>query len=471
MDQPPGLSTQDLPAEAAVPPLRALPVAARARGRWRLRRGARLGKYRIEQCLAEGGFARVYRALDTIEGIRVAIKVAKDLPLSDKILADFRSEVRIHARLDHPNILPVKDATIIDRCFVIVYPLGLSSLDERLKRRLSAKKALDYAGQLLAALAHAHERRVLHCDVKPENLILFAGGRLRLADFGIARFALRTLPGSGSGTLGYMAPEQAMGKPSFRSDVFSAGLVIYRMLSGRLPEWPFSWPPPGIERVRRKVHPDLVRFLERCLAVSPRRRFRDAVRMEAAFRRIRPHALRGRGRRTKRGSTRALKLDWRRLRFAQFLDEYRGRLELSGECPHCGGPVGEAMRGCPWCGRAFPRWKGESRFPSVCPRCARGLKLDWRYCPWCYGAGFEADSRRYKDKRYTARCHNPRCRRELMPFMRYCPWCRRKTTRKWRIKEERAACRGCGWGIAEGYWEYCPWCLRNLRANEACRRR
>jgi serine/threonine protein kinase len=89
------------------------------------------------------------------------------------------------------------------------------------------------------AYAHAHNR-VIHCDVKPDNFILFPDNVLKLADFGIAKVAYQTLRASGSGTVGYVAPEQAMGKPSFRSDVFSLGLILYRMFSGVLPEWPYA---------------------------------------------------------------------------------------------------------------------------------------------------------------------------------------------------------------------------------------
>lgn len=430
-----------------------------------LRRGSRIGKYRIEGRLADGGFAKVFRAFDTIEGVRVALKIAHEGLVTHEALGDFRAEVRLTAKLDHPNILPIKDASILDGRLVIVHPLGECSLEDRLRRRLAAKSAVHFASQLLAGLAHAHEHKIIHCDIKPHNAILFPGGRLRLSDFGIARFALRTMAGSGSGTLGYMAPEQAMGKPSFRSDVFSAALVIYRMLSGCLPEWPFEWPPPGFDRVRGGVHPELVTLLARCLAVHPKRRLANAVLMHNVFKKIRPRALqRPRKRAATTSGQRESRPDWKQIRWRHFLDEFGRQLEARATCKKCDGPLSEAMQACPWCGQRCGKYRGDTRFPLVCPRCNRGVKLDWNYCAWCHGAGFEASSRPYGDKRYVARCPNPSCgRRELMPFMRYCPWCRRKVTRKWKFPGATSTCAGCGWGIAREYWDFCPWCARKLR--------
>ncbi|MGB1277836.1 MAG: serine/threonine-protein kinase, partial [Nannocystaceae bacterium] len=184
----------------------------------RVRVGQRLGKYKIRRRLARGGFGDVYEAYDTIEGISVAMKVP--LGVSAQTLADFRREIQITARLDHPNILPIKNADIYDGILVVSYPLGERTLDERLTRRISLANILGFGQQMLAGLAYAHENGIVHCDVKPDNLILFADGSLRLGDFGIAKFGLRTIHGSNSGTLGYIAPEQAMGHPSPRSDVF-----------------------------------------------------------------------------------------------------------------------------------------------------------------------------------------------------------------------------------------------------------
>ncbi len=260
-----------------------------------------LGKYRIRRRIGAGGFATVYEAYDTIEGIPVALKVPNLDHLDKDSLSAIHREVRLTARLEHENILPLRNAMMIDGYFVIATPLGEQALTDRLRYRLGPRTALSYTEQLLDALAYAHEVRIIHCDIKPDNVILFPEGQVRLADFGIAKVALRTrtIMGSGQGTVGYIAPEQAMGKPSFRSDVFSMGLLIYRMFSGELPAWPFDWPMPGAERLRRTVSRDFVAFLRRSIEVHERKRFRDGVQMRKAFEALAPRALResSRGRR------------------------------------------------------------------------------------------------------------------------------------------------------------------------------
>jgi serine/threonine-protein kinase len=252
----------------------------------------KVGKYRILSRLAEGGFAAVYVATDTVEGVRVAIKVPHDRLVTKNVLADFRKEARLVSSLDHPHILPIKTAEEIEGRFAIVTRLGTETLATRLSRRLSRETVLDFSQQLLEALAFAHKRKIIHCDLKPENLILFPDKVLRLADFGIAKVALKTLhSASGSGTVGYMAPEQAMGRPSIRSDVFSAGLIIYRMAAGQLPQWPFQWPLEGAERLERNWHPRFLSFLRRALQMNDKKRFASAVTMLRDFRKIRPDAI------------------------------------------------------------------------------------------------------------------------------------------------------------------------------------
>jgi serine/threonine-protein kinase len=261
-----------------------------------LRARQRLGKYRIERRIAQGGFANVYEAVDTIEGVRVALKMPHHFNVTASMLDTFQREARLVAKLDHPNILPLKDASFIDGRFVIASRLGEKTLADRLRKRISFESALSLIEQMIAAVAYAHQNRIIHCDIKPENLILLPDGRLQLTDFGIAKVAqrtiVRTIIASGSGTVGYMAPEQAMGRPSARSDVFAMGLLAYRILAGTLPEWPYAWPPPGYANLRRKAHPDLIDVVRRSLEVKPSKRFRDAGEMLRAYQRAKRKSLR-----------------------------------------------------------------------------------------------------------------------------------------------------------------------------------
>jgi len=269
------------------------PMPSKVNNTRNLRTRQTLGKYRIEQKLASGGFAVVYRAMDTIEGIRVALKVPHASIVDKEVLREFRREARLTAGLDHPNILPLKNATFIDDRFVIAFPLGEMTLCDRLRHRMALSTKMNFSRQMLSAVSYAHRQRIIHCDIKPENFILFADNRLRLTDFGIAKIAYdRTVKASGSGTIGYIAPEQAMGKPSLRSDVFSLGLVLYRMFSGHLPDWPYHWPLAGHDRLRGKVHRDLIIFLRKAVEVTPSKRFRDATQMQRAFEEICERVLR-----------------------------------------------------------------------------------------------------------------------------------------------------------------------------------
>lgn len=246
------------------------------------RSGKRLGKYKILRRIGDGGFATVYRARDTIEGVEVALKIPSADVADTPLLADFAREAKMAATLEHPNILPLKNADVIEGTFVLAYPLGAESLADRLRRRFSLLKAVDWSEQLLSALAHAHERNVIHCDVKPDNIIVFDDGRVRLTDFGLARVTAKTRTVSGSGTIGYMAPEQALGRPSARSDVFSACITIHRLLGGEMPKWPFDWPPPGHERVVDRA-PEFSTLLRRGLKIDARQRYADAGEMLEAF--------------------------------------------------------------------------------------------------------------------------------------------------------------------------------------------
>ena len=207
--------------------------------------------------------------------------------MNDFFLADFKREARLAHRLEHPNILPIRDASFIDGRFVIAMPLGDARSAVGCAVALSTESAMQFTEQALAATAHAHAANVIHCDIKPDNFIVFPDNQLKLTDFGFSKVAQHTLKASGSGTVGYIAPEQALGRPKFQSDVFSLGLVIYELFSGYLPEWPYDWPPPEIKRVRGKLKPKLVDWLRRAVEVRPEKRFKNAVTMYREFKRLR----------------------------------------------------------------------------------------------------------------------------------------------------------------------------------------
>ncbi|MCB9832323.1 MAG: protein kinase [Planctomycetes bacterium] len=421
----------------------------------------KIGKYKIESKIGSGGYAVVFRAYDTIECIRVALKVPRDRLDDQKTLDAFRREVKVVAALDHPNILPIKNANVIDDLFVIATPLGKGTLADRMQRRVAFAKAISFIEQMLDAMAYAHGRRVVHCDIKPENFIMFEGDRIRLTDFGIAKLTRRTLTGRGTGTIGYCAPEQAMGRPSPRSDLFSMGLVMYQLLTGKLPQWPYSWPLPGHDRLKRIAHPGLIALIQRCLEIDSSRRHPDAARLLAAFRRLKPRILafatrQGRGRAKLRRRT--TDTNWQEVRKREFHRRFGKLFDCQHSCERCAGPVGEFMSFCPWCRQERKKHRGTSDYPQICPRCHRGMKLDWPYCAYCYGEGFEHSDKHFSDKRYDGRCDNPACRGQLMPFSRYCPWCRRKVKKPWRITGISARCRSCGQSAAPGFWSCCPWC-------------
>ena len=260
--------------------------------RSKLRVGSRLGKYRLERRIGNGGYAIVYAAVDTLLGIRVALKIPLADFVSDDLLNEFRREARLTMKLDHPNVLPIRDATFVDGHFVIVTPLGDKTLEDRLRNRIGFEPAFYIIEQLLEAVAYAHDSGVIHCDIKPANIVMFEDNHIRLADFGIAKAAQATICGSGTGTVGFMAPEQAMGKPSARSDVFSIGLIAYRMLSGKWPEYPFKWPLPGAAQLRRRTHPELIALIRTSLSVDPRKRFRNASAMLRKWEKTRLKAIR-----------------------------------------------------------------------------------------------------------------------------------------------------------------------------------
>ena len=179
------------------------------------------------------------------KGFACALKVPHSSYIDEEVLKDFRTEVRLTARLDHPHILPLKNASFIDDSFVIVFPLGLESFHERMRRRMSLPTLLDFAEQMISAVAYAHRQRIIHCDIKPENYILFPGNRLRLTDFGIAKVAQRQCAPREPGRWATWLPNRRWASRRCAPTFFRWGCILYRMIAGELPEWPYEWPLAG----------------------------------------------------------------------------------------------------------------------------------------------------------------------------------------------------------------------------------
>ncbi len=206
--------------------------------------GKRLdGRYEIREIVGEGGMARVYKAYDNQENRMVAIKILKEEFLSnDEFLRRFKNESKAIAMLSHPNIVNVYDVSFGDliQYIVMEYIEGIT-LKEYIENQgsLRWKDAVHFTMQILKGLQHAHDKGIVHRDVKPQNIMVLADGTIKVTDFGIARFSRsdqRTITDKAIGSVHYISPEQARGeKTDEKADIYSVGVMLYEMLTGKLP--------------------------------------------------------------------------------------------------------------------------------------------------------------------------------------------------------------------------------------------
>lgn len=199
-------------------------------------------RYEILETIGEGGMAIVFRALDHRLNRYVAVKIMREeMAKDEEFRRRFCAESHAVAMLSNPNIVSVYDVSHSDEREFIVMEL-ISGIT--LKQYMDKKGALDwmevvhFSKQITRALAHAHERGIIHRDIKPQNIMLLRDGTLKVADFGIAALENEVYDNNGQtiGSIHYIAPEQARGlSPDARSDIYSLGVVMYEMLSGRLP--------------------------------------------------------------------------------------------------------------------------------------------------------------------------------------------------------------------------------------------
>ena len=201
------------------------------------------GRYEIHEMIGMGGMAVVYRAYDTIDDRTVAIKILKDEFLgNEEFIRRFKNESKAIAVLSHPNIVKVYDVSFGDRIqYIVMEYIDGITLKEYLDQQkvVKWKEAVHFTVQILRALQHAHEKGIVHRDIKPQNIMLLQDGTIKVTDFGIARFSrneTRTMTEKAIGSVHYIAPEQARGDiTDERADIYSVGVMLYEMLTGKLP--------------------------------------------------------------------------------------------------------------------------------------------------------------------------------------------------------------------------------------------
>jgi len=276
--------------------------------------GAKLGPYEIQAPLGAGGMGEVYRARDSRLGRDVALKILPEsfAGESDR-LRRFEQEARAVAALNHPNILAIFDVGQYDLSPFLVSELleGESLRDKLDQGALPQRKTLDYAVQMAQGLSAAHEKGIVHRDLKQENIFITRDGRLKILDFGLAKSteiassaaahhesatltSSHTAIGVVMGTASYMAPEQVRGEPTdARTDIFSFGAMLYEMLSGQR-AFRRDTPAESMTAVLKEepaelvdsihpVSPALDRITRRCLEKNPEQRFQSAKDLSFAL--------------------------------------------------------------------------------------------------------------------------------------------------------------------------------------------
>ncbi len=248
----------------------------------------------IERVIGEGGMGVVYQAVQKQLGRRVALKVLSPALASDpQFVERFNREARALAQLSHPNIVAVHDFGIHDGVpyLIMEYVEGTPLRKLLASGKLTPERALEVVPQICDALAYAHARGVVHRDVKPENILLDREGRVKIADFGLAKLARPgqtriTRTEMTMGTPNYMAPEQ-IENPSavdHRADIYSLGVVFYEMLTGELPLGRFK-PPSEKAPVDARLDPVVLRSLEK----EPADRYQQAAEVKDEVTRVRSH--------------------------------------------------------------------------------------------------------------------------------------------------------------------------------------
>lgn len=260
------------------------------------------GRYLIESLIGVGGMANVYKGRDIRTGNEIAVKVLKEEFLgNEELVRRFKNESKAISILDHPNIVKVYDVSVTDQLqYIVMEYIDGITLKEYLKQRggaLTWKEVVHFATQVLSALEHAHSKGIVHRDVKPQNIMLQADGSIKMMDFGIARFSRaqsQTISDKAIGSVHYISPEQAKGdRTDARTDIYSVGVMLYEMLSGRLPFdgtgtvsiaiMQISEKPKPLAEVAPNVPQGLRQITEKAMEKDPAARYQSAAEMLEAI--------------------------------------------------------------------------------------------------------------------------------------------------------------------------------------------
>ena len=276
--------------------------------------GRRVGRFEIRSLLGRGGMGAVYRAWDSNLDRHVAIKILPPQLVADpERVRRFVQEAKSASALNHPNVISIYDIGQDDSVHYIAMELveGATLREHMAGTALELKRAIAIGEEIAGAIGAAHEAGVIHRDLKPENILVASAGYVKVLDFGLAKLRREeSIPGDAStqfkstepgkilGTVGYMSPEQAEGKPvDHRSDIFSLGCILYEMVSGRSPfrgrthvdtmhNIVHAEPAP-LHAINPEVPPEMQRIITKSLAKAPEDRYQSAKDLAVDLKRLR----------------------------------------------------------------------------------------------------------------------------------------------------------------------------------------
>ena len=260
--------------------------------------GKRLdGRYEVQEIIGVGGMSVVYKAYDNVDDRTVAVKILKDEFLNnEEFKRRFKNESKAIALLSHENIVKVYDVNFGEKLqYIVMEYIDGITLKEYINKQnsISWNDALFFMTQILRAVQHAHDKGIVHRDIKPQNIILLPNGNIKVTDFGIARFSrsdTKTLTEQAIGSVHYIAPEQAKGEATDeKADIYSIGVVLYEMLAGKVPFDSENAVSVALMQVQAnaqkltQINPDIPKGLEQicvhAMQKNPRDRYQTATEM------------------------------------------------------------------------------------------------------------------------------------------------------------------------------------------------